>query len=262
MSTRKYSKFIFVLITLLCVLNSFAATGKDVKQEYYELRKYVIDSKEKQQIVSTYLEKAFLPALKRMSIDRVGVFTSMDDPKDFSIYVMIPYKTLGVLEKMNDQLAADRNYQRAAADFFALPKKDPAYNRIESRLMKAFAGMPVIEMPKQTKSKAPRIFELRIYESHNEQKANLKVEMFNSGEIQVMRDTQLAPVFYGQTLISNDVPNLVYMTSAANMDKHNEHWQAFRVHPEWLRVKKLAKYKDTVSKSTKIFLIPTPYSQI
>jgi len=115
----------------------------------------------------------------------------MDNLEDFSIYVTIPYPTLGVLEKLNDRLTADKDYQNAATDFFALPKKDPAYNRIESRLMKAFAGMPVIEMPKQTKSKAPRIFELRIYESHNEQKANLKVEMFNSGEIQVMRDTQL-----------------------------------------------------------------------
>ncbi|MBW8034953.1 MAG: hypothetical protein FVQ79_04770 [Planctomycetes bacterium] len=150
MFTRKYSKSIFVLITLLCVLNSFVAAGKDVKQEYYELRKYLIDSKEKQQVVSTYLEKAFLPALKRMSIDRVGVFTSMDNPEDFSIYVMIPYPTLGVLEKLNDQLTADKDYQSAAADFFARPKKNPAYNRIESRLMKAFAGMPVIEMPKQT----------------------------------------------------------------------------------------------------------------
>jgi hypothetical protein len=166
------------------------------------------------------------------------------------------------LEKLNDQLTADKDYHIAAADFFALPKKDPAYKRIESRLMKAFAGMPVIEMPKQTKSKAPRIFELRIYESHNEQKANLKVEMFNSGEIQVMRDTKLAPVFYGQTLISNDVPNLVYMTSASNTDEHKEHWQAFKVHPEWQRLKKLPKYKGTVSKMTKIFLVPTPYSQI
>jgi len=274
MSTRKYSKFLFILITMLCILSSCAVedgmkkrshetvAGKDAKQEYYELRKYVIESKEKQQVVSTYLEKAFLPGLKRMSIDRVGVFTSMDDSEDFSIFVLIPYKTLGVFEKLNDQLTGDKDYQIAAADFFALPKKTPAYKRIESRLMKAFAGMPVIEMPAQTKSKSPRIFELRIYESHNEQKANLKVEMFNSGEIQVMRDTKLAPVFYGQTLISNDVPNLVYMTSAANTDEHKKHWKAFKIHPEWQRLKKLLKYKDTVSKATKIFLVPTPYSQI
>lgn len=267
MYTRKNRKIALGLLVLVCILNLFAFSHdskarKQEKQEYYELRIYRIDSEEKQKSTSKYLENALLPALNRVSVNRVGVFNLMDSTEDFSIYVLIPYADINVFTQLNDKLAADKEYIAAAADYFALPKKDPPYKRIESRLMKAFAGMPVIEMPKQTKSKEPRIFELRIYESHNEQKARLKVDMFNSGEIQVMRDTKLAPVFYGQTLISNDVPNLVYMTSASNMEEHDKHWQAFKVHPEWQRMKKLPKYKGTVSKMTKIFLVPAPYSQI
>jgi hypothetical protein len=107
-----------------------------------------------------------------------------------------------------------------------------------------------------------RMFELRIYESHDDLKARLKVAMFNDGEIDVMRDVKMAPVFYGETLIGQDVPNLIYMLSASDMESHEAHWKAFIGHPEWDRMKKLPKYKDTVSNITKVYLVPTDYSQI
>lgn len=258
---------IFIIVSV-----SFAATEKSAKakktkpaaakQEFYELRVYRIESAEKQKIVSNYLEKALLPALERMSLKDVGVFTVKDDPKDFSIYVLITYPRLHVFARVNDRLVADKRYNKAAADYFALGIKDPAYTRIESRLMKAFAGIPTMEKPAQTKTKSQRMFEVRIYESHNEYKARKKVDMFNTGEIQVMRDTKLAPVFFGETLIGSDVPNLTYMLSASDMDAHKEHWKAFMVHPEWNRMKNMPIYKDTVSKITRVFLVPTKYSQL
>ena len=61
---------------------------------------------------------------------------------------------------------------------------------------------------------------LRIHESHNKDKARRKVAMFNDGEINIMREVKLAPVFYGETLISNDVPNLTYMLSGADLETH------------------------------------------
>lgn len=258
---------VFIIVSVTCAAtpkadNTKKAKPEAPKQEFYELRVYRIESAEKQKIVSNYLEKALLPALNRISLNNVGVFTVKDTPDDFSIYVMITYPKLHLLARLNDKLAADKEYNKAAADYFAIDKKDPAFTRIESRLMKAFAGIPKMEVPEQTKTKSQRMFELRIYESHNEKKARLKVNMFNTGEIQVMRDTKLAPVFFGETLISSDVPNLTYMLSASDMDAHKEHWKAFMAHPEWNRMKKLPKYKDTVSKITKKFLVPTKYSQL
>ena len=163
---------------------------------------------------------------------------------------------------VNPTLTACSEYQQAAAGLHALTKKDPGYLRIESRLMKAFADMPVMELPQETLAKTERMFELRIYESHDDLKAHLKVDMFNSGEIDIMREVKLAPVFYGETLIGPDVPNLIYMLSASDMESHEAHWKAFIGHPEWDRIKNLPKYKDTVSKITKVYLVPTDYSQI
>ena len=86
--------------------------------------------------------------------------------------------------------------------------------------------------------------------------------MFNDGEIQIMRDTNLGPVFFGETLIGPDVPNLVYMLSSADRESHKKHFDDFLAHPEWKRIKVLEEYKDTVSKIRRWFLQPTSYSQL
>jgi hypothetical protein len=240
-----------------------AQGGRSVApQEFYELRLYRTPDADKKRRAETYLETALVPALGRMGLDRIGVFTSTEEPDDHSVYVLIPYPTLDRLAALSPTLLADAEYQAAAKEHFAVPKDDPVFTRIQSRFYKAFAGMPVIEMPEQTARKLPRVFELRIYESHTEEKAALKVDMFNSGEIQVMRDTALGPVFFGEALIGEDLPHLAYMLSAADREAHKEHWKTFGEHPEWNRMKALPRYADTVSKITNIFLKPTGYSQI
>jgi hypothetical protein len=231
-------------------------------QEFYEIRIYRCPTAEKQHAVISFVESALLPALNRQKIDRVGIFTPAGENADSSVYVLIPYRTLDMLGGLNAALASDSAYQAAAADYFAMPEKDPAYTRIESRLMKAFAGMPVIEQPAYSKEKKPRLFELRTYESPNAHKAQLKVEMFNKGEIDIMKEVGLGPVFFGETLISNDVPNLTYMLSAENEEAHKTHWKGFGPHPQWNVMKKMERYKGTVSKIISTMLVPTEGSQL
>ncbi|MCB0730908.1 MAG: NIPSNAP family protein [Ignavibacteriae bacterium] len=232
------------------------------EQEYYEYRIYKVNDSKNKIKLENYLGKALIPALNRMNIDRIGVFTEIDKPNDFSIHLIIPYSSLELFSEMNTKLLEDKDYINAAEEHFDVPLEDPVFSRVQSNFFKAFAGMPIIELPQQSTENKPRIFELRKYESHTEQKAALKIDMFNSGEIQIMRDTELAPVFYGEALIGSDLPNLTYMLSASDLESHKVHWSNFSAHPEWQRMKKIPKYNDTVSNITKIFLKPTDYSQI
>ena len=231
-------------------------------QEYYELRVYRIDSLEKQEVVSRYLETALVPALNRMGIDRVGVFTLQEPGDDFSIFTLIPYPALDLMTRLSDALDQDTDYQKAASEYFSASIDDPAYGRIESKLMKAFDSIPVMELPAQTAGREPRIFELRTYESHHENAAYRKVQMFDEGETQIMRETGLGPVFFGEVLVGHDVPNLTYILSSTDRETHKKSWEAFLAHPDWVRMKAMDRYKDTVSKITNWFLVPTPYSQI
>ena len=233
-----------------------------VDREIYELRIYRIFDFEKQSQTENYLRQALLPALNRQGLDRIGVFTNLDDENDHSIYMLIPFKSMESFAGHGDALFADPQYREAARNYFDRPLKNPAFARIESRLLRAFKGMPVIELPAESKTGQPRIFELRIYESPTEESARRKIEMFDQGETQLMRDVEMDPVFFGETLIGADAPNLVYLLSAGDREQHKQHWDAFLKHPDWERMKKIERYKDTVSKIKNWFLRPTSYSQL
>ncbi|MGO8930241.1 MAG: NIPSNAP family protein [Limisphaerales bacterium] len=241
------------------------------KREYYELRIYRLKNPANRGLLEGYIEKAAIPALNRLGVKPVGVFVQQEraeapgstEVRDAnSVLVLRTYPSLEVLAKATARLSADAEYQRAGADYLNSPKTNPAFDRIDSWLMLAFAGLPKIELPAYSRERKPRMFELRTYESYSELKALKKVEMFNAGEIGVMREVGLAPIFYGQVLIGHDLPHLTYMVSGENQDEHKKHWGAFGAHPTWNKLKNDPQYADTVSKITNRFLVPTSYSQI
>ena len=237
-------------------------TGKKTK-EYYELRLYKMASKEKRDAFEKYLAEAAIPAWKRLGIGPVGVFEFLpDEKKDESpdLYVLLPAKSAGVLLAANSHIMADKEYLKAAADMLGTPKNDPAYQRIESSIMIAFDDIPKLEIP--TKKKG-HIFQLRTYESHNEEKAKKKIAMFNEGgEMAVFRDVGMPPVFFGETLIGNKVTNLTYMLGFDDMAAKEAGWKKFLADPRWDKLKKDPQYKDTVSNITNIMLRPAACSEI
>ncbi len=230
--------------------------------EYYELRTYKIFDFEKQKIADEYLETALLPALMRQGVEHVGTFHNLKDDNDHSIYMLIVWPDVDAFTHCNEKLGTDDTYQAAAKPYTDRPLKDGIFSRIETRLLKAFSGMSNLEMPKASTEGSERIFELRLYESHTEEHARRKVDMFNDGEIQLMKDVELGPVFFGETIAGSDMPNLVYMLWAVNEEDHKKHWKAFLDSPRWKAMKDLPQYKDTVSKIQNWFLKPTSYSKL
>ena len=233
-------------------------------REYYELRIYRFKSGAKTDALQSYLESAAIPALNRLGSKPVGVFTEREAKEAPSVYVLIPYPSLTAFSEATSKLLADPELQKAGAGYLQTPADNPGFDRIESWLMLAFAGMPKIELPAYSRERKPRMFELRIYPSYSEVKALKKVDMFNVGEMDVMRETGLAPVFYGQTLIGSGLPQLTYMLSAEDQEAHSKHWKAFGEHATWKKMRNDPEYKDTViEKAIKNhFLLPTSFSQI
>ena len=239
-------------------------------REYYEIRRYRLSDEGCRQMVLAYLENALVPALNRAGIDRVGVFgvepTPEEEPEDpadaMSLWAIIAYPTVDDFAGVKSTLEADAAYLEAAAPMYATPIREPVYERAESWFLRAFTGMPVMELPPQTAAGEDRIFELRLYESHNDDTARRKVHMFDNGEIDIMRDVEMAPLLYGELLIGENVPALVYILSAPDMESHQEHWKAFGAHPEWERMRSMEMYRGTVSGIENVFLRPTAFSQI
>jgi NIPSNAP len=244
-------------------LNAAAAarTGGEGRQ-YYELRVYRLKSGASHELLDGYLEKAAIPAWKRLGVGPVGAFTEIEPKDGPAVYVLVTYPSLRAFATATARLNADPDYQKAGARYLNTPKANPAFDRIDSWLLLAFARMPKLELPPYCRDKKSRLFELRTYESYSELKALKKVEMFNAGEIDVMHEVGLGPIFYGQALIGQDLPHLTYMLSAEDRQAHEKHWEAFKAHPTWNKLKNDPQYADTVSRIVNRFLAPTPYSQI
>lgn len=229
--------------------------------EFYEVRIYRVFDVQKQIELETWMRDALLPAIGRLGTNNVGVFRNHGDPNDHSQFMVIPFDGLEQFASMNLKLAADDEFTQASEEWFGQDMEDPGYTRVDSWITQAFDGMPKMELPSFLDA-SDRMYELRLYESHNIDSARRKVKMFNDGETQVMRDSNLSPVFFGRTLAGPDCPNLIYMTGAESEEAHNQNWKTFVASDGWAAIKDLPEYTDTVSKIHKWRLKPTDFSQL
>lgn len=242
---------------------------KKTKQEFYELREYTFANTDQQKLVEVYYQQAAIPAYNRLGSKQLGVFREEIIEEDAAkrenpdaipkLYVLIPYASMDVFAKAQENLLKDAVYQKAAASYLKATAKAPAYQRIQSSLMKSFTHLPTLVAP----PKKARLFELRRYEGHSEDAVRRKVSMFNEGgEIEIFNRTGLSPVFFGEALIGPHLPNLTYMITFDDMAEHDKNWKKFGEDPEWIRIKDLPEYADTVSHIERTFLKPTDFSQI
>ncbi len=261
---REFLKSAAVAAAAALPLSESLAAGAATRdaRTYLELRAYRLKPGASQAPLDGYLEKALIPALNKRGIATVGVFTEPAAKDGPAVWVLIPHRSLDAMSGINDAINTDAAVVAAGAEYLKVGKADAAFDRIDTWLHIAFAGQPRLIVPALTREKRDRIFELRIYESYSEAKALKKVAMFNAGEIEVMQQIGLSPVFYGQALVGRDLPHLSYMLCSPDRATHDVNWKAFLDHPTWKRLLADPQYADTVSKITSRFLEPTSYSQV
>lgn len=267
MKRRDFVKTSMATAALAGVGSQVTAQDNKTAQEWYELRIYSLKTGSDGKALHDFLRDAAIPAWNRLGSRPIGVFTPRDAPKPdeaAGLYVLIPHASLEAFASAPAKVLADEAYRNTGAAYLNLPSTDAAYARYESSLLRAFASMPKIELPAYSREQKPRLFELRTYESHSETAGAKKIEMFDTGETDLMRRVGLGPVFFGQMAIGSRLPNLTYLLSAESDEAHKAHWDAFRTDPEWKRMSAIPEYANAriVSKITNKFLVPTAYSQI
>jgi hypothetical protein len=235
-----------------------------VAREFYELRLYHLRRGPQTELFDRFYSQAAVPALNRAGVERVGVFNLTVGPDSPTMYVLLTHKSLESIAATPDRLAADAEYLKAGAEFLDAPATNPAYLRVESSLLAAFAGMPRLEAPAPGGAAPSRLFELRTYESHSKKANKKKIEMFEHGEIALFRRHGVQPVFFGETLVGARLPNLTYMVVFESREAHDRNWSAFMADPDWTKLRTTPGYADAdvVSNISNVFLRPTAYSQI
>ncbi len=237
------------------------ATETDEPQrEIYELRTYSLKAS-KIPLLDDYLKNAFIPALKRYGFGPVGVFVEQIAPENVKTHVLLVHPRIESVSTLAQRLSADGEYQKSAAAYLAAVASDPIYERIESSLHAAIGGMPKMDIPNPAQ---PRLFNLRIYESHNERASRKKIEMFNEGELAIFKRVGLTPVFFAETILGSAMPNLTYMLVFPDDPGLKAAWGRFRTDPEWQKLKAIPEYadKEIVLRVTNRLLTPASYSEV
>jgi hypothetical protein len=243
-----------------------AAPGKPTapgSAQYFVWRQYALRSGPQPQRMAAFLRDALLPALGRLGIKPVGVFSVSAGASSPALNVLTPHATLESAINMDGQIDNDKEFAQAASDYIGASPTEPAFVRQEVSLLQAFSNFTNVEVPAATASQGPRLFELRCYESPTEVAHRKKVDMFNKlGEVDIFRRVGIRPVFFSRTIVGPKMPNLVYMTVYDNFAAREKAWAAFGADPDWKKLNATPGYENIVSNITITFLSPTAYSQI
>ena len=242
-----------------------AAETSAVKQEFYQLRTYTLRNGPQLTLIQGYFERALIPALNRLGVERVGTFKLDIGPEMPTYYVLIPSSSVELLISLDSRLGNDPEYVKAAGGFRDAPASAPAFVRSERTLLSAFTGWPRLIGPKPVEGKLPsRIFQLRTYESASQVAHTRKIQMFNQAEIRLFQRAGLIPVFFADTVIGTRMPCLTYMLTFADLAELKAHWTQFSADPEWKELSQRQGNTDAeiVSNITNLYLSPLASSQI
>ncbi|OUJ74215.1 NIPSNAP family protein [Hymenobacter crusticola] len=268
MKSLKFTLLLFSLI-LFGLGSPLRSSGAAPKREFYQLKIYHLQTKEQEQRLDTYLQQAYLPALHRAGIGKVGVFkpiastdASAPAPTEQLVFVFIPCTSAEQYLKIDTDLEKDKQYQTAAQDYVNTAFDKPVYSRMEGVSMLAFTSMPSLHLPALKSGPAERVYELRSYESASEKLHANKVAQFNNGEIGIFKRLNFNTVFCGQVVSGSKMPNLMYLSAFENKADQEAHWKTFGADPEWAKMKAMPEYANNMQHMDVFLLHPATYSDI
>ena len=159
-------------------------------------------------------------------------------------------------KRVTDDPEFDKGIEALEAD------PEPPYDRSESALLRATPYSP--EPAAAEQKKPPRVFELRFYESDTQRRLRALNRRFGEHTTKLFAKHGFGQVFYGETRIGGNMPNLTYLLAFDSLDAWEKCWSAFRGDPEWIKARdaSLKESGQIVSRVTNWLLTPTAYSVI
>ena len=253
----------FIASTVLAASASLSASAKNnevkaIEKDWYELREYELQFGSSQSHLDNYLKNALIPALNKYGVKNVGVFQDMSKPEPAKIYLLIPYPSFEDYAVISAKIKEDADFKKNSETYNNLPANQPPYARYKTSFMRGFDGLPKIIIPKQE----PRIFEMRTYESFDEDALRRKIKMFNDSEFTIFDRVKLNSVFFGEVVAGDRMPCFTYMITFKDMQERDANWKAFLDDAEWKRIVVDPQYADSMNRIVKVFLEPLAYSQI
>ncbi len=231
----------------------------------FEIRYFQLRNSADRQIqrVADFLRDAYALALLRAGAKLEGAFANLIAPNGPFVMAISSYSSMAAYDAALQKTGADSIYQ---LEVTALEGKGGlSYVRVETSLLRAFPTMPSVVPLAVGAGKPPRVFELRTYESNSPVTLARKIGMFEQGgEIEIFRRVGITPVFFAETLVGRQMPNLTYLVAYDSLAGREQAWTRFLADPEWLKLRAKPGLSDPeiVSNISNVLLQPLPFSPL
>src|ERR1700712_5635881 len=128
---NNFSKYIYFLIFAITASQNVQA--KD-KKDFYEIKIYQLKSDTQIARVDSFLKDAYLPALHKAGIEKIGVFKPIanDTAKVKLLYVFIPLKSLEQFYSLPTTLEKDETLATAGKSYWTATYNNVPYQRMET----------------------------------------------------------------------------------------------------------------------------------
>ena len=239
------------------------AQTADTKPRIIELRRFQLRNNPDSMVRRTgeFLEKAYIPALKRAGAIATGAFSSLIGEGSPFILLLSEYPDAATWEAAAGKANNDAETAKLREDYYGGAL---GYVRSEVSLLRGFPGFPTVQVPAAREGGRPRIFEIRKYESNNPRTLARKIRMFDEGEHALFAKLGMTNVFYGETIAGTEMQNLTYMLGYDDLAHREKVWAAFVSSPEWKKISSQPGVSDPeiVSNITNWMVRPLGFSAI
>lgn len=182
---------------------------------------------------SEYLSKVYLPAMARAQAGPTLVLEAQFSERLPLVTLVEGFASVEEAWAVRAKLRADKEFQDGTDAWQA---GERPYDKLTTELLEATAFAspfaPVTPAPK-----APRIYELRVYQTHTEKELRGLVERFAEAEAAILARSGSQPVVYGTTVFGQDKPNLTWMMGFEDMAARDRFTAAFNADPDWIKLR-------------------------
>ncbi len=226
--------------------------GQTAGPGYIELRFFRMHQGDQGRRLNDFWSKGVLPAARKAGFPKApfgpwGFFNVEMGPTP-TLVQLLSFSSLDDAAKMHQALRLPEIAKAAEA---MEADAEPGFDRCESSLLRACTFSPALRIA-DAPAKPPRVFELRVYASDTAKRQAALVKRMGEAEVAIFKKSGFDNIFFS------------YMIAFDDMAARDKAWSAFRVDPDWVKVRE-ASVKESgqiVSNITNYILRPTAYSPI
>jgi hypothetical protein len=211
--------------------------------------------------LSDFLSKTYLPAVARAQGGPSLVLEAQVSEHLPLVTVIDAFASVDQVWSLQAKLRADKAFQDGTDAWQAGP--DRPFESLTTELLEAPDFAPEFT-PLNPPPKSPRVFEMRVYQTHTTKELRGLVERFAEAEVKILTRAGSQPMMFGTTLFGNDRPNLTWMLAFDDMGAREKFSAAFSADPEWIALRKqsLERYGQMPSYRRLSLHRPAAYSKI